>query len=367
MKMAEKREMWWLQLDGLPARLRSVLGTALKIPSRRALWVLVAFSLPLLGLPIALSLAALEHWEPVAGLPAPGPVKHIAASRSAVYAVVERWGIFRSEDGGLNWVPANRLPRGRLGRVEVNILAVSPDVPQLLVAGIEGRSVVGWPAIYKTDDGGRSWVPRRGLGAMEVEALAIAPGGVVYGVSGERLFRSPDGADTWLEVGRRPTASSILAMAVDAALETLYAGTEGDGLWVTADQGSSWSPALPGRSVYVVATAEGGRVYAGTDDGLHYSPDRGTSWRSLPLPAVGGRVVALAVAPRCLFVAFAGERVQYSCDEGATWEALPPLPLDAAPAALALIPHPAGQLYAGSDRGLWRWREGAVADQNRPR
>lgn len=331
---------------------------------RQPLWILLAFALPFVGLPFAPGPAGVPRWEPIVALSAPGAVRRVVSSQSAVYAVVEGWGVFRSEDGGLSWEPANRLPRGRLGRVEVSTLATSPTTPQLLLASMATPGTDSWPAIYKTNNGGRSWVPRRGLGATDVEALAVAPGDVVYAASGQRLFRSPDGGDTWLEAGKRPTASSVVAMAVDGTLGTLYAGTEGDGLWFTADRGASWSAALPGRTVYAVAAAEGGRIYAGADDGLYYSANRGASWQLLP-PPDSGPVVALAVSPQRLFAAVAGQPVRYSRDGGATWTALQPLPVEAAVTAMALCPQPAGHLYVGSSEGLWRLHEATPAEAAR--
>lgn len=59
-------------------------------------------------------------------------------------------GMFKSEDSGLTWVPADRgLPRPVL----VRSLAVDPSQPGTVYAGTEGSG------LYKTTDGGQSWVP----------------------------------------------------------------------------------------------------------------------------------------------------------------------------------------------------------------
>jgi ligand-binding sensor domain-containing protein len=202
-------------------------------------------------------------------------------------------------------------------------------------------------------------VPRRGLPALTVEAMAIGPGNVAYAARGNRLFRSSDGGDTWLESGSRPIGGRILAMAVDRVSGALYVATAGDGLWLTADQGASWSASLPGRSVYAVAESAGGRVYAGTEDGLYISLDHGASWRMLPAPELQGPVTVLAVGPASpdrLFVSLAGGPVQYSADGGATWQSLRRRPGGGLVTALAVDPAAPGYLYAGTSEGLWRCR-----------
>ncbi len=318
------------------------------------LGVLLAFCLPLFGLPFATASRAGPHWELVRGLGAPGAVRQMVSSQAngqaALYVLVERWGIFRCGDDG-SWVAASGLARQHLGQLAAGTLAVSPADPQLLLVGIaEG------PRLYRTEDGGRSWVPRRGLSVQGLEALAMGPGSTVYATGGSRLALSADGGDTWLETGSRPSASRVLALAADAATGRLYAGTLGDGLWLTADQGASWSAALPGRSILCIATASSSLIYAGADDGLYASADGGASWQALPGTVAGTRVEALAVAPgspQRVFVAMVGCPLQRSEDGGASWQALPELP--AGPAtALAVDPAHGRYLYAGSAQGLWR-------------
>ncbi len=318
------------------------------------LWVLVAFCLPLLGLPFATASPAGAQWELVRGLGALGVVRQMASSQAngqaALYVLVERWGIYRCEDGG-SWMAANGLARQRLGQVAAGTLAVSPADPQLLLVGIADG-----PRLYRSEDGGRSWVPRRGLSVQGLEALAMGPGSTVYAAGGSRLALSADGGDTWLEAGSRPSASRVLALAADPAMGRLYAGTDGDGLWLTGDQGASWSAALPGHSILCIAPASSSLIYAGASDGLYASADGGASWQLLPGAVAGSRVEALAVAPglpRRVFVATAAGAVQRSEDGGASWRTLPEMP--AGPAtALAVDPVHGQYLYAGSARGLWR-------------
>jgi len=328
---------------------------------RPAIWLLVLFCLPLVGLPAARSQPQAGRWERVGALWASGEVRQIigvpAGQRPALYVIINDWGVFCSEDGGLTWQPRNRrLPVGGLGQVAAGPLALAPDAPDLLLVGVSGQAAGGRPAVYKTGNGGLFWNPRRGLGTRDIEALAMGPGNAAYAASGDRLYHSADGGDTWLEAGPRPSASPVLALAVDAA-GTLYEGTAGDGLWLTSDRGAHWSSSLAGRTVRAIALSKGGRAYAAVEDGVYISADRGASWRPLSSLAARGPVAALAAAggePDQLCVALADGLVQYSRDGGATWTALDGALLGAPVTALALDPQAPRCLYAGTGRGLWR-------------
>jgi photosystem II stability/assembly factor-like uncharacterized protein len=347
------------RLGSLASGLRRPVTAVSNSPCGRATWVLLALVLPLLGLPFASASAAGERWQRVAALPAPSAVRRIVAGapgEPTLYAIVEHWGVFRSEDGGRVWLPANRLPCDRQGRIHVDALAVAPADAHLAVATIEGA--IGWPAVYKTGDGGLSWVARRGLPPLDPEALAAGPDGVVYAGSSDRIFRSSDYGDTWLEAGHRPTASRTMTMAVDGASATLYVGTEEDGLWLTADQGLSWSLALPGRTIFAIVAA-GEDVYAGTDRGLYCSRDRGASWHPTGADALRGPVTALAMrtdVPGRLFAGLAEQTLLHSSDGGGTWQAASPAPQGLQVIALAPDPLSPACVYVGTSRGLWRYR-----------
>ncbi|MDI7276631.1 MAG: hypothetical protein QME94_11690, partial [Anaerolineae bacterium] len=159
----------------------------------------------------------------------------------------------------------------------------------------------------------------------------------------------------WLQAGTRPAGGRTLALATCPACQALYLGTEDHGLWLTSDQGMSWSSALAGHSVQAIATAGERLALAGTEDGLYLSEDHGASWRRLASPQVQGSVQALAASAtaRRLYVGIEGRPIQFSDDGGETWQTLPPLPLQAPVTALLLDGE---HLYAGTRQGLWHCR-----------
>ncbi len=342
---------------------RPIIATAWRAsargPWRPALVVLLGFALPLLALAATPARAGAEQWQRIESLAASGAVRQLLAGRRDaevyLYAVVDGWGVYRSTDGGCNWLPVDRhLPRGRWGHALLGPLALAHDDPALLLAAIDGPAA-GGPSIYRSTDGGRTWLPRRGLGVHDVHALAVAPDRLVYAATQDRLYRSADGGNTWLEAGRRPAASPVLSMLVDLASGTLYIGSAQAGLWRTGDRGASWWAALDEHSVYAIGLGAEGRVYAATDEGLHASLDNGISWHALGTSR--DPIVALAVVPGSpdrILAATPQGPLQYSPDGGATWQSLSHTLLQSPVTALAVDPISTRQVYVGTERGLWR-------------
>jgi photosystem II stability/assembly factor-like uncharacterized protein len=286
----------------------------------------------------------------------PGAVRELVAAGGpgapVLYAVAEHWGIYRSDDAA-GWMPTSGLPRRGLGCLEVTSLAAAPDDPRLLLATLDqpGESL---PELYRSCDGGNSWMPRRGLSGLTIDALTMAPGKAAYAACGRHLYFSPDAGDTWLRLGDHPAQARALVLVVDSVRQALYLGTEGEGLWVTTDQGASWSSALPGHTIWTLAVAGEGRMYAGAGDGLYLSEDGGASWQRLTAPELQESVREVAAGPDGeVAAATAGRSIVLSLDGGATWQRLPLLPVGQR--ATALLFH-SGHLYVGTGQGVWRCR-----------
>ena len=132
------------------------------------------------------------------------------------------------------------------------------------------------------------------------------------------------GINIWTTQG--PQGGLIRALAIDPGTPgTLYAATNGTGLFKSTDAGITWRPAN-----------------AGLPDGGVYDPDLG---------AFNG-VAALAIDPRTPSTLYAGTDsvgVFKSTDAGDTWiSADTGLPDGYSVAALAIDPHTPSTLYAGT-------------------
>ena len=77
----------------------------------------------------------------------------------------------------------------------------------------------------------------------------------------------------------------VCAIAIDPSpAHTMYAGTDGGGVWTSADDGDTWNPAGPANSMVfsLAIDSAAGTVYAGTSaSGALASNDLGATWSVL--------------------------------------------------------------------------------------
>src|SRR5436309_7785248 len=189
-------------------------------------------------------------------------------------------------------------------------------------------------------------------------------------------LRWPDGAEpvqpAWTSIG--PEGGSITVIAVDPLnSNTLYAGTQGGGVFKTTDGGRSWHAnniglqENPLGDMVVTALALDPRtpstLYVGTDSGVFKSTDEGRTWHA---SALDGDATALVIDPHDPATLYAGTRagLYKSTDGGGSWRGVnsgvPTLllprfggsaPLYPRINALAVDPRTPTTLYAGVSEG----------------
>ena len=171
-------------------------------------------------------------------------------------------GVYRSTDGGLNWTAANT----GLSTLLVFDLAVNGTT---LFAAVNGGGV------FRSTDGAQSWTAvNNGLPALTAVAIAVNNNTVVVGITNQTLYRSADNGQTWT----RPDSGGALVTGAQWFLESLggnlYASANlAYGVLRSTDDGRSWQYINTGFDARwaVRLAAEGGRLYAGTPNGVYVS------------------------------------------------------------------------------------------------
>lgn len=102
---------------------------------------------------------------------------------------------------------------------------------------------------------------------------------------------------------------------------TIYAGTQVDGLYASTDDGMNWSPLNAGIETVGVSSVVGQSEYlfVGTQGrGVYRSADGGQTWTA---PSTGGNlfVVAMVVKDSFIFAGTGSDGVYRSSDDGETW------------------------------------------------
>ncbi|MFN0085202.1 MAG: FG-GAP-like repeat-containing protein [Blastocatellia bacterium] len=178
-----------------------------------------------------------DNWGPIntgltgIGFPNPPRVRKIAidpVNPSTVYLSTSR-NVFRSIDGGASWAAANTGLGGGLS--EAPLIVIDPSSPQTLYAALLN-------GLYKTVNGGGNWTAiNSGLTAVvngasvtyRINALAIEPGApmtLYAGTNGFGVFKSVNGGAAWSAANTGLNNQTVSALAIDpGGPMTVWAGT----------------------------------------------------------------------------------------------------------------------------------------------
>ena len=126
--------------------------------------------------------------------------------------------------------------------------------------------------------GGGTWSAiNSGLTFLTITSLALdrsTPSTLFAGTDGGGLFISTNGGDTWRPVGTGIESDSILSVFLDTATPpTLYAGTNGNGVYVSVNGGETWDKApdsgMTSLTISSLAATSGelSVLFAGTSGG----------------------------------------------------------------------------------------------------
>lgn len=208
------------------------------------------------------------------------------------------WGLWFSYDQGQGWkhIPKHVDPEG-----SVRTLVTDPTEPHRILAGVD------YSGLYQSVDGGRRWEPlSSAIDDRQIWSLGLDP------VDADRIYvgtrpggyRSTDGGTSFEPMAMGMSEECPIGtprttnMVVDPSNHSqIWAGVEVDGVYHSADGGTSWEHhAEIGPSVFhgdvhglALRTAPSDGAQAGDDDigavmvttpfGLAETNDAGQSWQ----------------------------------------------------------------------------------------
>ena len=210
------------------------------------------------------------------------------------------WGgvgdVYVTTDSGESWHPVG--PAGR----DPSAMAFDPVNRMLVIAAVR--------KVWTTADNGRHWKARASvpLGYADAVAIGSTPDTLyVADNSSSRIAYSRNGGRSWTVsvLDRTGHASGVLALAVDPGdAQTVWAGTDAGGLYVSRDAGVSWAQvnsAVEGRTVAALATTDDTGLATDRVHPLFFARSGGHSNgvarlipkpRNLRRPAIHGSVTA---------------------------------------------------------------------------
>ncbi len=288
----------------------------------------------------------------------------VPGRKGVFYAGAVDGGVWRSDDFGRTWTPIfDDQPTQSIGDI-----AVAPSDPDIVYVasgeGLQRPDLSVGDGIYRSPDGGKSWVhlglrngqqiPRLAVDPRNPDRLFAAVLGHPFGAGGERgLFRSGDGGKSWRRILPADEDTGASDVAIDPAHpDTLYAslwrarlgpwedhneyGGAGGGLFRSTDGGETWKKlagGLPDDLVQIrvaIAPSKTRRLYAAVatlrETAIYRSEDGGERWERTttdPRPARrigGGDLPVPVVDPKNPDVVYSTSTVTWrSEDAGKTW------------------------------------------------
>jgi hypothetical protein len=261
--------------------------------------------------------------------------------KNALYVTTyNRNGIFKSVDGGNNWIPIHR----GLPTIDVGALTVSGGTLYLCVNAVNVMDTQKQKAltagIYRLGDDQNSWIPvqtemhmadidrrryRTYPQMYHVEQLVIS-GNTFYAITsmgvGYRLLRWQRGKRFWTDISPHPTD------------------------WVYRGEDELTGLAVEGKTVYISA-----------DKDLMRSRNKGKTWSEIDMPTSRyGQNNGAVVLEKTVYTSVSDQGVFRSTDRGKTWE----LVNDGLSPEFSWEFYPVGNtLYATRvDKGIFRLKNG---------
>ena len=179
-------------------------------------------------------------------------------------------GVICSNDGGKNWIVVNLPVLNQYA--PIYSIAFDAINPNLLFAATTLHYGLGNTPIYKSEDGGNSWVNLSdNVPFLSAYALAQVPmqSGGLYAATDRGLFRTSDGGSSWAKVPTigLPNELGFSTITVSSADPNILYVTASNGQLYTTDptaagapapaSGWWWNPTEPGRGVGLEVSATG--------------------------------------------------------------------------------------------------------------
>jgi len=152
----------------------------------------------------------------------------------------------------------------------------------------------------------------------DVRCFAVSGRNIFAGTYGGGVFLSTNNGTSWTQVNNGLTNTVVLSLAVSGT--NIFAGTYG-GVFLSMNNGASWTQVNNGlTNTWVRAIAVSGtNIFAGTSGGVFLSTNNGTSWTQVNNGLTNTNVRSLAVSGTNIFAATYGGGVFLSTNNGTSW------------------------------------------------
>ncbi len=274
-----------------------------------------------------------QSWQPVnTGIELPGgaflaTVVMDPADHNHLY-FTDSLGLYETTDGGKNWIKLSMPACPKI----ITSLVTPPGMSTTIYIADREKSAECPLGIYRSRDGGKTWetIPVGIHPSLQLHywslAVASEPQERIYvsgSITGEDSFyRTTDEGQTWEPIREQ----RCFATEIDPDQDGRIFCGEPDQLLASQDWGDSWTPVLNEKLIWEVALsphAENTLAAGGDGNGLFISRDGGVKW-SKQDNGLGGTHLSLTISPFDDVSMFAegGYRLYRSTNSGQAWTLL---------------------------------------------
>jgi photosystem II stability/assembly factor-like uncharacterized protein len=231
-----------------------------------------------------------------------------------IFAGADTKGIFRSSDEGNSWTIVNPAVN------QQQVWALCAKGP-LLFAG----TTVG---IYVSSDNGDKWLASNnglptnlrypnGMFRLPVANIVYINGKLFAGLDGEGLFLSSDNGISWKVSDAKFHYFRIFRMIGDS--ENLFLSSDGQ-VFLSRDTGATWTPFnIEPINRCIISAVDHSNLYACSSNGIFFSSDFGRNWIVSNKGLSKTYISKLTVKGNTLFAA-TGSGLFKSIDNGKNWD-----------------------------------------------
>ncbi|MCW9037616.1 T9SS type A sorting domain-containing protein [Altibacter sp.] len=358
-----------------------------------------------------------SDWTLVGPLNTGGRITDVAidpTNDDVLYVGAATGGVFKTTNGGTSWTPIF----DQIGKPSIGDIAIAPSNAQRLYVGTgeaNGSATDGayfGDGVYRSDDGGNNWmnvglndsdhIARIIVDPTDPDRVFAAATGRLYGYNNERgIYRSTNAGANWeqvlfvtdstaaIDVVMNPQNTNILFAAMwertrkpwqrdyGGVTSAIHRSTDGGNTWTQlgALNGLPAPNGQTGRIGLAISQSNPATVYAryttneitNTFNGLYRSNDNGTTWSLVTLSELAGidanfgwyfgNIRVSPTDPDEVFVL--GQGIARTTTGGASWETINGMHVDHH--ALEYSSTNPNFLLAGNDGGVYTSQNGGTS------
>jgi photosystem II stability/assembly factor-like uncharacterized protein len=164
-------------------------------------------------------------------------------------------GIFRSTNGGANWVKCN---------FNYNTYAIS-------IVG--SRVLAGTGGIYYSTNNGNNWISTDCNQSIYGFCFNSS---YIFARTSNGIYRSSNNGDNWISVNNG--LANLTINTVITYNNNVYVGTDGNGIFISTNNGGSWNQyGLANKEINSIFFY-GNNMIANSNDGIYITTNNGNSW-----------------------------------------------------------------------------------------